>query len=208
MHGRGKWAALGGGLLFCWAAQAQTILTNYQDGTQNIVFVGPDQHIYQIVATGSTWVSADVTAAAGLPVAATGTALSSFVDGNAIGISFFGSNQHAYEAVYVAGQGWSGVDVTAAANLPAAAVGSALTTYLDGDQNWVYQGASQHIYEAVFNGAWSGFDVTAASGLPTAASGTAISSFVDGNAIGISFFGSNQHAYEAFYLGQGWVEWM
>jgi len=93
--------------------------------------------------------------------------------------------------------------VTTVANLPPAAVGSALTTYLDGSQNWVYEGANQHIYEAVFSGNWGGVDVTSASGLPVAAPGSALSSFVDGNAISISFFGTNQHLYEAVYLEGG-----
>lgn len=193
------WIAVSG-----FETQAQSALSFYQDGTQNVVFVGPNQHVYQTVQNGSSWASQDVTAAAGLPLAATGTALSSFASG-AIGISFFGVNGHLYDAVYVPGQGWSGDDITVSAGVQPGQTGSAVSTYLDGAQNWVYEGADQHIYQAVFSGAWSGMDVTAASKAPVnAAFGSAISTFVNGNAIGISFFGTDQHLYEAVFANGQW----
>ena len=94
-----------GALIAALSADAQSLLTNYQDGTQNIVFVGPDQHVYQIVANSSTWTSMDVTVATGLPLAATGSALASFANG-AISISFFGVSGHLYQAVY-ANSSWA-----------------------------------------------------------------------------------------------------
>lgn len=206
--GTGRWVAVVGCALGLWGgagARGQSVLTSYYDGMQCIDFVGPDQHLYQIVNNGSGWTSQDVTAVTGLPVVASGSVLSSFVDGGAISVAFFGSNQHVYEAVYLMGQGWTGgVDLTAASGAPAAARGSSLTSYVDGAQNWVYQGANQHIYEIVFSGSWGWTDTTATSGAPLAAAGSALSSFVDGGAIGISYIATNQHVDEVVYLGSEW----
>jgi CRISPR/Cas system-associated protein Csm6 len=46
------------------------------------------------------------------------------------------------------------MDITAATGLKPAQIGSALAAYLDGAQNWVYEGTDQHIYQAVYSGGW------------------------------------------------------
>jgi hypothetical protein len=59
-------------------------ISGYVDlnGYQHFVYVGTDQHVFQIVYSNSTWGCGDLTVAANAPIADIGSAVSAFVDGN------------------------------------------------------------------------------------------------------------------------------
>ena len=77
-----------------------------------------------------------------------------------------------------------------------------LSVYLDGAQNFVFEGSNQHIYQAVFNGAsWTEEDITADSHAPAAEPNTPITAFTQGSAVGVVFTGVDEHVYESVFQG-------
>jgi hypothetical protein len=158
----------------------------------------------------------DMTSASGAPVAAVGSALTSFADSLASAQHFvyFGANQHAYQVIWTPLNGGSSASITfedrtAAAGAPAAATGSALSSFIDanGGQHAVYLGTNQHIYDAdwIPGTGFGTTDVTAVAGSPSASAGSSLTTFVDPSGSPVAggqhfvYEGSNQHIYQVFF---------
>lgn len=180
---------------------ADSSLTSYVNGSDNVVYLGTNLHVYQDTYSGSSWTNTDVTSVSGIPQAMVNSPLASFVQNGVVGIVIVASNQHLVEANYSSGQGWTHADLTLQAGAPLAATNSALSFYLDGAQNFVFQGVNQHIYQIVFNGSWSCVDVTQASSAPAALSGTAIANLVQSTSVGLAYFVPNGHLLESAFSG-------
>ena len=155
--------------------------TGPQCGAQHWSYFGSNGHAYNLYWFGGTYGFADVTTATGAPVAAAGSALSTFADQCSGGAqcgaqhwSYLGTNGHAYNLSWFGGT-YGSSDVTAVTGAPAAAAGSALSTFADqcsggpqcGAQHWIHFGINGHAYNlAWFGGTYSFADVTAATGAP------------------------------------------
>jgi hypothetical protein len=98
-----------------------TSFYNQIANTMQVVYIGSNQHLYQLSYNGTSWSGSDLTAATGAPSAATGTVLSSDYNrlANTMEVEYIGSNQHVYQLWYEVA-GWHWADLTALAGAPLA----------------------------------------------------------------------------------------
>jgi len=182
--------------------------------TQHVIYLGADQHVYELLWDSSAWHANDLTSAAGgATLAATGSALSSyaFENQNTRHVNYLGTDQHIYE-LWWDSTGWHANDLTSAAGgAPLAATGSALSSYAfekQGTRHVIYLGADQHVYELRWDSSgWHANDLTsAAGGAPLAATGSALSSyaFENQNTQHVSYLGTDQHVHELWWASSGW----
>jgi hypothetical protein len=140
-------------------------------GTEQVVYEGADQHLYQLVWNGSAWINQDLTAISGTSVlAAPASGLTSFSFSTADAqVVYVGTNQHVYQLAWT-GSTWVNQDLSAMSGSSIlASISSALTSFSvsSGAEQVVYQSTNQHIYELVWNGsAWINQDLTALGGNP------------------------------------------
>jgi hypothetical protein len=91
------------------AAATASALSGLLDsaGTMHVVFLGANQHVDQVFGTQTGgWVFDDRTTESGAPIAAAGSALSSFLDTNGgQHFVFLGTNQHVIQANWIPGTG-------------------------------------------------------------------------------------------------------
>src|SRR5215510_1454783 len=140
---------------------ASSKLAHFVDegGGESVVFVGPNQHLYQLsynLSNSSTaWSNKDLTAATGSPLAAASSSLVAFFAKSA-GINhvvYLGTNGHIYFMSFDSSSGsWQFSDPTAATGNTLAAAGSALAAYEDASSlpanlDVVYIGTNQHVYQ-------------------------------------------------------------
>jgi RHS repeat-associated protein len=159
-------------------AAAGSALSTLKDsgGTYRWAFQGSNQHLYQITynnATGGGY--QDLTAAAGAPVAAAGSALASYQVGQQLQWYFLDTNNHVDHIICVVGStSCSWQDLTTATGSPAAAAGSALTAFADPStlSYWAYVGSNQHVYEGYWTGNFGYNDLNATAPKEVADSGT------------------------------------
>jgi RHS repeat-associated protein len=195
-------------------AASGSALTSFQvqrSGQLQWVFLDSNNHVNNIQCnmSSSNCSAGDLTSATGAPAAAAGSALTSLVDSNGGSYSaYLGVNQHLYVAYWVPGVGFGFSDLTSRSSAPAAAAGSALTSYpvsLNSQFQWQFFGTNNHLENIQCNtssGACSSADLTSATAAPAAAAGSALSSFADSNGNSHwSFLGSNQHVYHAYWIG-------
>jgi RHS repeat-associated protein len=159
-------------------AAASSALTTLFDsgGTYRWAFQGSNQHLYEITynnATGGGY--QDLTAAAGAPVAATGTALASYQVGQQLQWYFLDTNNHVDHIICTIGSTscmWQ--DLTTATGAPAAVTGSALTAFADSStlSYWAFVGSNQHVYEGYWTGSFGYNDLNATAPKEVADSGT------------------------------------
>jgi subtilisin family serine protease len=132
-----------------------------------IYYIGTDQHVYELFWNGGpAWTVGDVTAATGGALAASASALTSFLSGSTThAVYYVGTNQHAYE-LFWNGVAWSNGDVTAVTgNVTAAGNGITCFTTAGGPHGLYYVGSNQHLRRLYWNGvAWTGTDITSAAG--------------------------------------------
>lgn len=167
-------------------AASGSALTSFIDSSvMHVFYLGTNQHVYELYWNGgSAWHSDDPTSLAGAPAAASGSKLTSFVGaGSGMHVFFLGTNAHVYELHWTSGTIWNSFDATSASGLPAAASGSALTSFKDllGGVRLCFLGTNFHGYELYWYSSTilSGTDLTNASGATTtAASGSALTSLV------------------------------
>jgi hypothetical protein len=194
------------------AAVPGSALTSWANvGYQHVIFVSPDQHVRELYYSdaGGGWGGTDVTAAAGAPVAVSGSALTSWADPGYQHVAFVSPDQHVRELYYpLAGGGWACADLTAATGAPVAVSGSALTSWADpGYQHVVFVSADQHVRELYYplaGGVWANADLTAATGAPPAVA-AALTSWADAHYQHVVFVSADQHVHELFYPLAGGV---
>ena len=201
-------------------AASGSSLVAYEDASSfpaklNLVYVGANQHVYQLSLNGATaaWSNQDLTAATGNTLAASGTALAAVqgVVNNNGHIIYLGTNAHVYQLWFNASaSSWTNQDLTAGTGNTLAASGSALAQFFDsfGGQHIVYLGRNQHVYQLYWNddtGAWSNQDLTAATGNTLAAAGSALTAFLgrvfsnNSDSEDIIYLGTNGHVYQLWF---------
>jgi hypothetical protein len=152
----------------------------------HVFYEGTNGHVYELYCScnsGGAWHWDDPTSLAGAPVATSGSALTSFVDGSGIMHVLYFSGQNVHE-LYWNGS-WHTDDPTSLAGAPLNVAGSALTSFVnttgsgDTGMHVMYLGTNEHVYalHSSSTPAWGYFDATAASGGVPAASGSALTSF-------------------------------
>lgn len=160
------------------------VLSSFVDGSggEHWSYLESNGHAVNISLISGSYSSTDVTLASGAAAAAVGSALSTFVDGSGgQHWSYLDVNGHAIN-IYSNSGSFGASDVTAASGAPAAAAGSALSTFADssGGQHWSYLTSSGHALNIYWNsGTYLYADATAASGASAAANGSALSTFTD-----------------------------
>ncbi len=139
-----------------------------------------------------------MTAAAGSPAAASGSALACFgVNGSATRLYYLDPNNHVNELAW--NNGWSTTDMTAAAGSPIAASGSALACFgVNGSATRLYYlDSNSYVNELAWNSNWVNTDMTAAAGSPVAASGSPLACFgVNGTATRLYYLDGVHHVNE------------
>jgi hypothetical protein len=155
------------------SALPQSALTSFVDSSQgqHVVYLGTNQHVWQILWNGTSFAAGDLTSASGGPVAAPGSALTSFVDSSrGQHVVYLGTNQHIWQILWN-GRSFAAGDLTSASGGPVVAPGSALTSFVDSSlgQHVVYLGTNQHVWQILWNGtSFAAGDLTSASDGPLA----------------------------------------
>lgn len=184
-----------------------------EGGGESVVFVGPNQHVYQLsynLSNSSTaWSNSDLTAATGSPLAASDSALVAFYAESAgtEHIAYLGTNQHVcFLSFDSSTSSWKYSDLTAATGNTLAAPGSALAAYEDvaslpASLEVVYIGQNQHVDQLTYDpatAAWSNQDLTALTGNTLAAAGSALAASQGSVDYGrhIIYLGTNAHVYQ------------
>ncbi|MBZ5531579.1 MAG: BACON domain-containing protein [Acidobacteriia bacterium] len=207
------------------ANQARSSLVTFVDPTfasgasQDIFYVGNDQHIRHIFAT-SAWQQEDLTALSAGPAAAASSPVSGYLDsaqitGTAQHIFYLSSNNHVHHLFGTAGA-WHDNDITTLSGATAVGAGSPLSSFLDPTsstgflQSVFYLGTDQHVHRISLSGTtWQSDDLTVRSNAPLAMAGSPLSSFVDANGvtgspIGVFYLGTDKHVHHIFEFPSGW----
>jgi hypothetical protein len=195
------------------AAAAGSKLTSFVDptsGSNNIIHVfyqGTNGQVYEFYHSGPGYPPPvvtfdDPTSLAGGPVAASGSALTSYDDAGVMHVFYLGTNNNVYELYWVSGTTWHSDDPTSLGGAPVATSGSALTSFF-GDGSGVmhvFYLNGQNIHELYWNGgsAWHTDDPTSVAGAPLNASGSALTGFVNSSGLGdqgmhVTYLGTNEH---------------
>jgi hypothetical protein len=182
-------------------------------GTEQVVYQGADQHVYQLVWTGSAWINQDLTTMAGSSISvAPGSGLTNYsLSTTDLQVVYLGADQHVYQFAWN-GSVWLNQDLTvmAGSNIPLANSGSNFTRFSlsRGTEQVVYQGADQHVYQLVWTGsAWINQDLTAMTGSSTfVAPGSGLTSYsLSTSGVQVVYLGSDQHVYQFAWNGSVWL---
>ena len=193
------------------AAAAGSALTSFIDYSAYITHVfyeGTNGNIYELYcsceSSTSVWHWDDPTSlAGGAPVAASGSALTSFIDGGVMHVFYLGTNNKVYELYWISGTTWHSDDPTSLAGAPVATSGSALTSFLDSSGFMhVFYLSSQNVHELYWTGGstWHTDDANSEAGAPSTAVGSVLTSFVNTSGMGdtgmhVLYLGTNEHVY-------------
>ena len=190
-------------------------LTSFIDAKgMHVAYIGTDSdiHISAFVQDGikigsERWVDQNLTTTTTGPQAATGSNISSFVDGYGDHIIYVASPSHSHRLIFADGK-WTDIDLTDTPSTPGPQVveGSALTSFGDGyGDHYVYLDGAQHIHQVYYdNAAWVDQDLTGIAtpveeaAVPAAAKGSALSSMAGGPGELIFYISANQHAFACF----------
>ena len=160
--------------------------SNITQPVRHVFYLGTNENVYELYDT-TAWHSDDPTSlAGGAPIAAAGSALTSFINlsigDTGMHVMYLGTNQHVYALRWVSGTTWRYFDATAASGGVAAANGSKLTSFQDlaGGVRLYFLGTNSHVYELHWQseGSASETDLILASGGTVAASGSALTAVV------------------------------
>lgn len=199
------------------AAMAGSGLTSFVDPTDenyiHVFYEGTNGHIYEVYCdcgvSSQTWTFDDPTSLAGAPVAASGSALTSFDQGGVMHVFYLGANNNVYELYWVSGKSWHTDDPTSLAGAPVATSGSALTSFLDSSGTMhVFYWNSQNVHEVFWNGSWHTDDPSSLAGAPLGAAGSALTGFDNTGSSGdtgmhVMYLGTNEHVY-ALHATSAW----
>ena len=179
----------------------------------HVFYLGTNNNVYELYWTsGATWHSDDPTSLGGAPVATSGSALTSFVDGGGTMHVFYLNGNNVHELYWNSGSAWHTDDPTLLAGAPLNATGSALTSFFtccgeDPGMHVMYLGTNEHVYAISSTSltSWGYFDATGGVGDVFAASGSKLSSFEDTLTEGsrLYFIGTNSHVYELYWPFEG-----
>lgn len=188
----------------CVPAMQGSALSSHFDTVANadeVFYQLPDQRIINLWWDG-TWHATDVTTAAGSPLGAAGTSLSSHVNtvADVTEVFFIDTNGHLVSLWWQPYQ-WQTSDLTVITGAPLPSAGSQIVGYmntLDGLDEVFYIGADQHIYQLWWsNWSWHFTDLTAIAGGPVAANGSSLNSHFNtvANTDQLYYIGTDQHIH-------------
>jgi hypothetical protein len=204
-------------IVFAWlilipSAQpkAYSSLTSFvYESRVSIDYVDINQHVNQLLWTGTQWVNQDLTVAAGTTtLAAPGSAVAELIDGNGPHIIYVDTNQHVNQLFWT-GAIWINDDVTADAGSAApVSPGTGLTTVIYESRVSIdYVDINQHVNQLLWTGTqWVNQDLTVAAGTATlASSGSAVANLIDSNGPHIVYIDTNQHVNQLMWTGAIWL---
>ena len=179
--------------------------------TDEVFYLGTDQHVHQLWQSSGVWHAANPTAAAGAPNAVSGSRVVVQVNtiANTDEVFYLGTDQHVHELWQSAGV-WHAADPTAAAGAPNAVSGSSLVAHINtiaSTDEVFYLGSDQHVHELwASGGVWHAADPTAAAGAPNAGSGSALATEINtiASTDEVFYVGSDQHVHELWASGGVW----
>ena len=179
---------------------------------QHVFYLGAENHVHELWwDPGSGWHPNDLmTAAAGAPNAAVGSALTGYAHAIIQHVFYLAADSHVHELRRDPRSGWRSNDLMTAAGAPNAAIGSALTGYVLGNtQHVFYVGEDSRVHELWRDteGGWHQNDLmTGVAGrAPNAAIGSALTGYVLGNTQHVFYLGADSHVHELWWdPGNGW----
>jgi hypothetical protein len=185
-------------------------LVDTQNQALEVYYIGTDQHVHEMpFVSGQGWVgTADLTGLTGAVNPAVGSTLTVHLDTitNAVEVYYIGTEQHVHEMAFVTGQGWVITqDPTAVSGAISAAVGSALSSFIDPVSSAVevyYIGSDQHVHELDWTAAngWGTQDATSLAGASNVA-GTNLTGMFDtvNNQPEIYYIGTDLHVHQLLW---------
>lgn len=182
-----------------------TALTNWMtsDGPY-FVYVTTSGHLQEAwySESGGAWHDQDLTTITGAALAASGSALTSWVQSDGPHVVYVNSSGHLQQI-------WNNAatqDLSAMLGLPTAAPGTPLTSWVQSDgPHFVYLTTSQHLQQVFYNvsqGTWYDQDLDGLSGGPAAATGSTLATY--GN-YAVVYQGGNGHIYQDWWSGSAWI---
>ncbi len=187
-------------------AAAGSALTGWAD--QNIIFLTLDGHVHYLNfdLKINQWATSDLTYSTDAPTAVVGSALTSWV-GGAEGPHVVYLTQDGQVIELNLGVGLFGLaskDLTSVAGAPAAAPGSALTSWLTSQkQHVVYLTPDGHVHELYQStsslgngGPWMHQEIVSHAGTPTAAAGSALTSWAGTKTQHVIYIAAHGHVHE------------
>ncbi len=197
---------------------AGSALTSYALGSSGHVFyIDASKHLHELwfdLVQGPGWNNHRDLTAAGAPLPAAGTSLTSYPLGVSGHVLFMDAGSHLHELWFDPAEGPDSNhnDLTASAGAPLPAAGTALTSYPLGSSGHVlFIGADDRLHELWFDSAqglgWHHNDLTASTGAPRPAAGTALTSYPLGSSGHILFIDADNHLHELWFdsaQGPGW----
>jgi hypothetical protein len=180
--------------------------------SQHVFFIGTDKYVHELdIAAGGIWHDNDLTTLAGAVPPIPASDLAGYpLDDNSKHVFFVGTDHHAYELYFTAGEGWVFNDLTALARAVPPISTSALTGHqLGGNSKHVFFiGTDSHVHELFIasGGRWADNNLTtlASAVLPTPTS--ALTSYRLGNSQHVFFIGTDNHVHELFIDGGSWAD--
>lgn len=205
-------------LAILWLCSTLLVLlpraANSQSKTYHYFYVDSAQHVMYLYGTGVSggyvtlsgagW--ADITTLNGGPATESqSSVITGFSDASGEHVFYLGANHHVYHLYYAFNPGkWMGAaDLTSLTGAPAAASGSALSSFSDTPgEHLIYLGTNYHVYQLYYNfnaHEWGYGDLTSITGDVPAAAGSALASFFDNSGEHIFFLGTNHHVYQLYF---------
>jgi hypothetical protein len=197
---------------------AGTALTSYpMESSGHVLFIGASNHLHELwsdPAQSPGWNHRDLTASAGAPLPAAGTALTSYPLGTSGHVFYIDTSNHVHELWFdsVKGPGSSHNDLAASSRAPLPAAGTALTSYsLGGSGHVFFIDTGSHLHELWFDPVqgsnWNHNDLTASSGAAFPAAGTALTSYSLGGGGHVFFIDTSSRLHELWFdpvQGSNW----
>ena len=173
---------------------------------QHVVYASADRHIRELYfwLAGGAWRQTDLSETTGAPPAVPGNALTSWVAGRYQHVVYLSVDGHTRELSFpIAGGAWKQADLTDAVAAPPAALGSALSSWINQKyQHAVSLGTDRHLrelYAPAAGDAWKQTDLTTSAGASSALPGTVLSSWIDQKYQHLVYLSANQHIHELYF---------
>jgi hypothetical protein len=182
-------------------------LTSWADPKyQHVVYASADGHVRELYfrLSGGAWRQTDLSAVTGAPPAVTANALGSWIAAGYQHVVYLSPDGHARDLRFpLGGDTWKEYDLTVSAGAPPAAVGSALTGWVDHRyQHVVYLapgGTARELYAPAAGGAWKQTDLMRSGVASPAVPGSALSSWVDHKYQHLVYMSGDQRVRELYF---------
>jgi hypothetical protein len=194
-------------------------------GERFVFYLDSNHHVHALFApNGGSWTDVDFEVTDSVPLAATGSVLTSLVDNfDYIHVYYLTTSNQICEITIteISSAGYDGSEKipTSVSGAPAPAAGTALTAFVDptsGSDDFIhvfYEGTNGNVYEFYYDGSDSidavyTFDdpTSLAGGAPIAESASPLTSFIDGGVMHVFYLGTNDNVYELYWVsGTTWT---